>query len=104
MPAVTNGMILEDELRCYGSAEAQAERSCRVELLISKCANRVGRGLAVRFQKSDRISLRATRVVLRVARVQLGDVVPRDAYLIPGGDTAGKIDLDRIDARNVMNG
>jgi hypothetical protein len=60
VPAVPQGVILDDELRGHGSAVAQRERRRAVELFVREGANRVGGLLAVLSQEIQRLGFRVS--------------------------------------------
>ena len=97
-------MILNDELRGNRCAEAQGKGCRPVQFLIRKCAYRGGGLKAVPTQKFERGGLGYSRLVVGMLGIHLGDSTPSDIRDgLATGDCSREINLNRIDARNMMH-
>src|SRR5688572_31681725 len=103
MPAVSQRVILDDELRSDGSIEAQSERCSGIELLVGHLAHRRSRFTAVPSEKGEGIRFRHVCVFSRVSRVHVLHHIPRHIALRSAApDRLSELYLDGIHARNMM--
>jgi len=104
MEAMSDGVILEQKLAGDRRVGVERNQSGPIELLIAERANRGGRGGAIAVEKLQRSPLRDSGVLLGVTGVHVVDHLVRDAgYRLTGRDRLRQLDLDRIDARDMVH-
>ena len=104
VPAVSDRMVLDDELRGDRGTVAERERRRLIQLLIGEPAHCHRRLATVLAQQMERLGLRDLGMVTSVAGIQLGDDLPRDiGHRVPARDGARQVDLDRVDEGDVVH-
>src|SRR6266508_461052 len=96
-------MVLNDELRGDRCTKAQREGRRPVQLVLRERAYRGGRLTTVPAQEVKRGDLRYPRLVVCVLGIHPGDNLVRDVRNgLAAGDCSRKINLNRVDAGNMV--
>jgi hypothetical protein len=104
VPAVTERVILNDELCCDRRTVAQRDRGRLIQLVITERSHRVCGLSAVLAQKFQRGGLCYPSMLLGMLGIQFGHRIPTDiGYGIAAGDCSRDLNLDRVHAGYVMH-
>src|SRR5687768_3939184 len=104
MPAVSDRMVLDQELRSEWSVPVQRDGRRVVELLVCKCAYRLRSGMGIASQEVDSLSLVCPMMFLCMFGVHPSHGAPRHANNWPsGGNLRGQMDFNRVNASHMVN-
>src|SRR5450755_1173741 len=104
VPAMPDGVVLNDVLSGYRRAEAQREGRCPVQLVVGEPAYRDGSLATIPPQKLKGGVLGYIRLFARVVGIQPVDNLPRHVRnRITIGDGSCQIDLDRVNGGDMVH-